>query len=139
MNKITLTGIVSRINNEEYNNQIWFDICNNEKYKDKDGNIKEVPSFFNARIAKERMNKYNIKVGQLITVDGIPKSYKDKNGNTKSYIYVLEIREFNKSNGEDTISYDKDGVMLWKGQRCESKEATEEEIKEMEDLLSEFK
>ena len=54
------------------------------------------------------------------------KEYNNKINNNK------EI--FNK-----IISYDIDGVMLWNGKRCESVEPTEEERKEMEDLLSEFK
>ncbi len=46
-----------------------------------------------------------------------------------------------KSNENNTplISYDTDGVMLWHGVRCESQEATPEEIAEMEELLSEFR
>ena len=36
------------------------------------------------------------------------------------------------------ISYDTDGVMLWHGKRCEATPPSEEELKEMEDLLSEF-
>lgn len=54
------------------------------------------------------------------------KEYNNKINNNK------EI--FNK-----IISYDTDGVMLWHGKRCESVEPTEEEGKEMEDLLSEFR
>lgn len=54
------------------------------------------------------------------------KDYNNKINNNK------EI--FNK-----IISYDTDGVMLWYGKRCESVEPTEEERKEMEDLLSEFR
>ena len=54
------------------------------------------------------------------------KEYNNKINNNK------EI--FNK-----IISYDTDGVMLWHGKRCESVEPTEEERKEMEDLLSEFR
>ena len=54
------------------------------------------------------------------------KEYNNKINNNK------EI--FNK-----IISYDTDGVMLWNGKRCESVEPTEEERKEMEDLLSEFR
>ena len=53
------------------------------------------------------------------------KEYNNKINNNK------EI--FNK-----IISYDTDGVMLWNGKRCESVEPTEEERKEMENLLSEF-
>ena len=54
------------------------------------------------------------------------KEYNNKINNNK------EI--FNK-----IISYDTDGVMLWHGKRCKSVEPTEEERKEMEDLLSEFR
>lgn len=54
------------------------------------------------------------------------KEYNNKINNNK------EI--FNK-----IISYDTDGVMLWNGKRCESVQPTEEERKEMEDLLSEFR
>ena len=45
----------------------------------------------------------------------------------------------NKEIFNKIISYNIDGVMLWNGKRCESVEPTEEERKEMEDLLSEFK
>lgn len=48
--------------------------------------------------------------------------------------YMKEYKIFNK-----IISYDTDGVMLWHGKRCESVEPTEEERKEIEDLLSEFR
>ena len=54
------------------------------------------------------------------------KEYNNKINNNKEV--------FNK-----IISYDTDGVMLWHGKRCESVEPTEEERKEMEDLLSEFR
>lgn len=37
------------------------------------------------------------------------------------------------------IRYDTDGVMVWNGKRCESKETTEEERKELEDILKEFR
>ena len=45
----------------------------------------------------------------------------------------------NKEIFNKIISYDIDGVMLWNGKRCESVEPTEEERKEMENLLSEFR
>lgn len=54
------------------------------------------------------------------------KDYNNKINNNKEIINKI-------------ISYDTDGVMLWHGKRCESVEPTEEERKEMEDLLSEFR
>lgn len=37
------------------------------------------------------------------------------------------------------ISYDMDGVILWKGKRCESESCGEEELKELEELLKSFR
>ena len=48
-------------------------------------------------------------------------------------------KDFNYEEEVPMISYDTDGVMLWHGKRCESIPPTEEELKEMEDLLSEFR
>ena len=45
-----------------------------------------------------------------------------------------------KSNiNNSTITYDTDGVMLWRGKRCESTPLNEEEAEEMENLLNEYK
>lgn len=53
---------------------------------------------------------------------------------------ITYMKEYNnKEIFNKIISYDTDGVMLWHGKRCESVEPTEEERKEMEDLLSEFR
>lgn len=138
MNRINLTGYISAVRSDENCNQVWLTICNNEKYIDKDGKEKTTPSFFNVRIRKEKFDESKYKVGILANVQGIPKSFVDKNNISRFYVSAFSIDELYPQKNE-TISYDKDGVMLWKGQRCESKEATEEEIKEMEDLLSEFK
>lgn len=45
----------------------------------------------------------------------------------------------NNSKLNNIISYDVDGVMLWNGKRCESKQCTEDEFKEMQSLLSEYR
>lgn len=45
----------------------------------------------------------------------------------------------NNSKLNNIISYDIDGVMLWNGKRCESKQCSEEEYEEMQLLLSEYK
>jgi hypothetical protein len=140
LNKIILEGIISRINKEE-EKYIWFDICRNDNYKDKNGEMKQESSFFSARIDKSKLsNKDILEKGKIVVVNGIPKSYIDKNNNKVFYIHVLSIEEYSKykENEKQTISYDKDGVMLWNGQRCESEKATPEEIKEMEAMLSEF-
>lgn len=43
------------------------------------------------------------------------------------------------NNKNNIISYDEDGIMLWNGKKCESKKCSEEEYKEMQLLLSEYK
>ena len=58
---------------------------------------------------------------------------------------IRYISEYNNNinnkynNKNNNISYDADGLMLWNGKRCESNRATDEEIKEMELLLSKYK
>jgi hypothetical protein len=47
--------------------------------------------------------------------------------------------KYNKNINNNIILYDEDGVMLWNGKRCESNKATDEEIKEIELLLSKYK
>lgn len=141
MNKIILEGNISRINRceEKY---IWFDICKNEKYITKIGEKKNESSFFSCKIDKNRIKDESIfKIGAWVVVSGIPKSYLDKNGYKQFNIFVLEIEDakvYNKKDTQDdeTISYDTDGVMLWHGKRCESTEASLEEIKEMEEIIN---
>ena len=146
--KIVLEGNISRINDKELDKYIWFDICKNEKYQTKEGEMKENSSFFSVKIDKERIdNKDLFKVGSWIVVTGIPKSFLDKNNMKQFYIFALKIEDAKifkindeKQNSQSPkITYDPDGVMVWNGKRCESEPATPEEIAEMEDLLSEFK
>ena len=146
--KIVLEGNISRINDKELDKYIWFDICKNEKYQTKEGEMKENSSFFSVKIDRERIyNKDLFKVGSWIVVTGIPKSFLDKNNMKQFYIFALKIEDAKifKINDEiqnsqsPKITYDPDGVMVWDGKRCESTPATPEEIAEMEDLLSEFK
>ena len=59
--------------------------------------------------------------------------------NKEEEITYMKEYNNNKEIFNKIISYDTDGVMLWHGKRCESVEPTEEERKEMEDLLSEFR
>lgn len=146
--KIVLEGNISRINDKELDKYIWFDICKNEKYQTKEGEMKENSSFFSVKIDRERIyNKDLFKVGSWIVVTGIPKSFLDKNNMKQFYIFALKIEDAKifkindeKQNSQSPkITYDPDGVMVWDGKRCESESATPEEIAEMEDLLSEFK
>ena len=60
-------------------------------------------------------------------------------GYKPQYNINSNIKKNNKDNiYNKIIDYDTDGVMLWHGKRCETVPMSEEETKEMEDLLSEF-
>ena len=120
---------------------IWFDITRNEYYKDKEGNMKNNPSFFSARINKSLKNKYIFDTNIEVVIKGIPKGFVDKKGYRQNYIHVTEINgvELSENIFNKIISYDTDGVMLWNGVRCESEPCTDEELKELEELLKPFR
>ena len=58
--KIVLEGNISRINDKELDKYIWFDICKNEKYQTKEGEMKENSSFFSVKIDRERIDNKDI-------------------------------------------------------------------------------
>ena len=81
--------------------------------------------------------------GSFIFIKGYNNSYIDRNKNIKQFITVTEVsnnyNEIMKGKSTPYIRYDPDGVMVWNGKRCESTPLTDEELKEFEDLLSEYK
>ena len=87
---------------------------------------KNLDYFFvnNKVFIKGYLNSYSVnnRMQNFITVTKISDNYDD-------------IINFRKS---PRIRYDSDGVMVWNGKRCESKEPTEDEKREMEEILKEF-
>ena len=77
-----------------------------------------------------------------VFIKGYLNSY-STNNNIQLFITVTDISDNKEDilNGRKSphIRYDPDGVMVWNGKRCESEEPSEEESKEMEELLSEFR
>ena len=73
---------------------------------------------------KGYLNSYSVnnRMQNFITVTKISDNYDD----------IINVRK------SPRIRYDSDGVMVWNGKRCESKEPTEEEKREMEEILKEF-
>ena len=100
--------------------------------------MKNNPSFFSARINKSLKNKYILDTNIELVINGIPKGFVDKKGYRQNYIHVTEINgvELSENIFNKIISYDTDGVMLWNGVRCESEPCTDEELKELEELLN---
>ena len=78
-----------------------------------------------------------------VFIKGYLNSYIDKSKKIQSFITVTEIADnpddILKGRSSPHIRYDPDGVQVWNGTRCESKEPTKEEQEEMEKLLEEFK
>lgn len=70
---ILVHGKIINIKNNVDDKYIWFDISKDEYYKDKDGHIKNNPSFFSARISKILSNKYILDTNIEVVVKGIPK------------------------------------------------------------------
>lgn len=78
-----------------------------------------------------------------VFIKGYLNSYISKDNKIQSFITVTEISDnpddILKGRKEPHIRYDPDGVEVWNGTRCESTPPSEEELKEMNDILSKFK
>ena len=119
---------------------MFFDIVQNEMIDEKIYNS----SFYKIRLNNDLITKYKeiLVKGNNLYINGYLHSYK-KDTRLIYYIYPKEIlkldKDFNFEDETPMISYDNDGVMLWHGDRCEANTPNEKELKEMEDLLSEFR
>ena len=78
-----------------------------------------------------------------IFIKGYINSYVDNNRNYKMFISVIGVsksyEQLIECNKTPYIRFDPDGVMVWNGKRCESTPLSEEELKEMDELLNEFR
>ena len=123
-------GVISNIRDKLDASYVWIDICQKERFKDKNGMDRTNLSFFSARIYQEYFIKTNLKVGDEIYVIGIPKGYVDKNNLRQNYIHVLEL------NG---IEIKKEPINeYWNGQKIEIRPPTVDELKEFDELLKDF-
>lgn len=78
-----------------------------------------------------------------IFIKGYVNSYVDNNKNYKMFISVIGVSKSYEPLIEDKktpyIRFDSDGAMVWNGKRCKSTPPSEEELKEMDELLNEFR
>ena len=135
INEIIISGVINNItdNNNEYikfgltttkfNNSKTYSSLNIKRdlytiYKDFfiKGNRVYIKGYLNSYL-------FNNKIQSFITVNDIADNYDEITNGRKA----------------PHIRYDPDGVMVWNGKRCEKEEPTEEEKREMEELLKEFK
>ena len=126
-------GVITNIRDNVDKDYIWFDICQKEIYKDKNGMDRTNLSFFSARMYMEYSNKIDLSIGKDVYVRGIPKGYVDKKGHRQNYIHVLEINGIEIS--KEPPLY-KDGY--WNGKKIEKVETTKEEQEELQRLIDEI-
>ena len=78
-----------------------------------------------------------------IFIKGYINSYVDNNRNYKMFISVIGVsksyEQLIECKKTPYIRFDPDGVMVWNGKRCESTPLSEDELKEMDELLNEFR
>lgn len=139
-NEIRLSGIINNVFHCSNDKYIAFGLtC--KKYSKNESNNQV---FASLRIYKDLYNTYKdfFVKGKKIYVKGYINSYSDANKRICNFITVTEIFDnaIDLLNGKKVphISYDYDGVMLWNGKRCEAIPPTEEERKEMENILSQY-
>lgn len=126
-------GYITSIRANVDKDYIWFDICQKEFYKDKNGEDKYNLSFFSARMYIEYSNKIELRIGKDVYVEGIPKGYVDKNGHRQNYIHVLKINEI-VVNKEPPLY----GDGYWNGQKISTEEVSPEEQAEMQKIIDEI-
>lgn len=139
LNDIKLSGVINGITDTD-DMYIKFGMTCIKNTNELNKNI-----FVSLNINRDLYNKYKdfFVKGKKVYVRGYLNSFLDKNKKIQNFITVTDIYDypinFSKNIKEPIIRYDSDGVMVWNGKRCESIPLAEEELKEMEKLLSEFK
>ena len=135
VNEIIISGVINNItdNNNEY---IKFGLTTSKF------NNSKTYSSLNIKRDLYTMYKDFFVKGNKVYVKGYLNSYSGNNG-IHNFITVTNISDdyntlIQRRKGP-RIRYDPDGVMVWNGKRCESKEPTAEEKLEMEELLKEFR
>ena len=139
LNDIKLSGVINGITDTD-DMYIKFGMTCIKNTNELNKNI-----FVSLNINRDLYNKYKdfFVKGKKVYVRGYLNSFLDKNKKIQNFITVTDIYDypinFSKNIKEPIIRYDSDGVMVWNGKRCESIPLAEDELKEMEELLSEFK
>ena len=126
-------GYITSIRDKVDKDYIWFDICQKELYKDKNGEDKNNLSFFSARMYVEYSYKIELRVGKDVYVEGIPKGYIDKNGHRQNYIHILKINEIEVK--KEPLLY---GDEYWGGHKISNEDASPEEQAEMQAIIDEI-
>lgn len=129
-NKIKVAGTITRIGLEGVS-------VNGNKYLNFDIAINN--SFITIKVYKELLEKYKeyIKIGKNVEIQGYLNSYINKNIRI-TYICLSELNVLKKENKQFSLNEEGD-IEYWNGKKIEKVESSEEEIKELEEMLSVFK
>ncbi|MFI3307677.1 MAG: hypothetical protein R3Y21_03835 [Mycoplasmatota bacterium] len=129
-NKIKVAGTITRIGLEGVS-------VNGNKYLNFDIAINN--SFITIKVYKELLEKYKeyIKIGKNVEIQGYLNSYISKNIRI-TYICLSELNVLKKENKQFSLNEEGD-IEYWNGKKIEKVESSEEEIKELEEMLSVFK
>ena len=138
-NEVIISGninVIKDINNDD--KYVKFSIVS-KKYSNNSNSKVYISLNISRELYYENLDYFFVK--NKVFIKGYLNSY-SVNNRMQNFITVTKISD----NYDDIISarksprirYDPDGVMVWNGKRCESKEPTEEEKREMEEILKEF-
>lgn len=113
INSFSLVGNISYINDiQEQKNGTkfrYFQIAQNNKYKDKDGKLISEPSFINIKLFENRFKEFEniLEVGKYINVFGKIKVFKDADNKSNTILIANSCRDLSKQKQyEDIFDYD---------------------------------
>ena len=110
-NSFSLVGNVANVNEvKEQSNGTkykYFSICQNNKYKNKDGEIIDHPNFFDIKIYEKNFKDFEgLEKGKYINVFGKVKVFKDKDNKTVLQLVGNSCRSLTKEKIDEIFDYD---------------------------------
>ena len=108
-NSFSLVGNISSINEvkEQANGTKYryFDIAQNNKYKNKDGEIVNEPSFYSIKIYEKQFEQFDklLEIGKYINVSGKLNMFKDKDKKSNMILIGTDCRVLDKNKNKDEL------------------------------------
>ena len=102
MNSFSLIGNISYIGDiQEQKNGTkyrYFQLAQNNKYKDKDGNLVDEPSFINIKLFESQFKNFEkvLEVGKYLNIFGKIKVFKDSDNKNNIILIANNYRDLNK-------------------------------------------
>ena len=102
INSFSLVGNISYIGDiQEQKNGTkyrYFQLAQNNKYKDKDGNLVDEPSFINIKLFESQFKNFEkvLEVGKYLNIFGKIKVFKDSDNKNNIILIANNYRDLNK-------------------------------------------